>query len=86
MNNKIDWKRKLSSRKFWALIAALATAILAGVVSDATTTQVVGIITAVGACIAYIFAESSVDQSYNENKNKNYILEYDEDDDFDYSE
>jgi hypothetical protein len=59
---KIDWKRKLSSRKFWALLAALATAVLAGVVSDNIVSQTTGIITAVGACVAYIFAEASIDK------------------------
>jgi hypothetical protein len=62
---KIDWKRKLSSRKFWALIAALAVAILQGIVSDDIVTKVTSIITTAGACVAYMFAEASVDKSRN---------------------
>jgi FtsH-binding integral membrane protein len=58
---KIDWKRKLSSRKFWALIAALAVSVLTGLVSEATVAQVTGIITAVGACVAYMGAEAKID-------------------------
>lgn len=61
MKTKIDWKRKLTSRKFWALLAALAVAILTGVVSEATITQITGIITAVGACVAYMGAEAKID-------------------------
>lgn len=60
---KIDWVRKLSSRKFWALLAALLTSILTGITSDVVVTQVVGIVTAVGACVAYILAEASVDKA-----------------------
>ncbi len=59
---KINWKTKLSSRKFWALIAALATSILGAVgASENTTLQITGIITAVGACVAYMLAEAYAD-------------------------
>ena len=58
---KIDWKAKLSSRKFWALIAALAVSILSGLVSAEVVTQVTSVISAVGACIAYMLAEAKVD-------------------------
>lgn len=61
---KIDWKRKLTSRKFWSLLAALAVAVLSGIVSDEVVTQVTGIITAVGACIAYIASEAKVDAAH----------------------
>ncbi|WP_018755217.1 hypothetical protein [Paenibacillus terrigena] len=58
----MDWKRKLASRKFWALVAALGTSVLvAGGAGAETVTQVVGIIGAVGAVVAYIFAEAYVD-------------------------
>ena len=61
---KIDWNRKLSSRKFWALLAALATSVLAIVGADESTTlQVTGVITAAGASIAYILAEGYADGS-----------------------
>ena len=46
---KINWKEKLSSRKFWALVAALVLSILIFFnASDNTTTQVGSIITAFG--------------------------------------
>lgn len=62
MNNSIDWKRKLTSRKLWAAICALATnLILAFGGTQETAVQVTAIIMA-GACvIAYIIGEGLVD-------------------------
>lgn len=61
---KIDWKRKLTSRKFWSLLAALAVAVLQGIVVDDVVVRVTAIITAVGACIGYMFSEASVDKAW----------------------
>ena len=59
---KIDWKRKLASRKFWALLAALAVALVSAFGADAGTVEhVVGIISAVGACAVYMLAEGYAD-------------------------
>jgi membrane protease YdiL (CAAX protease family) len=56
------WKRKLSSRKFWALLAALITSLLTALgASNDTVIQVTGVIGAFGAVIAYILAEAYVD-------------------------
>ncbi|UMY55380.1 MULTISPECIES: hypothetical protein [Paenibacillus] len=57
-----DWKRKLSSRKFWALLAALITSLLTvfGANND-TVIQVTGVIGTFGAVVAYILAEAYVD-------------------------
>ena len=62
MNNSIDWKRKLTSRKLWAAICALATnLIIAFGGTQETAVQVTAIIMA-GACvIAYIIGEGLVD-------------------------
>ena len=58
----MDWKRKLGSRKFWALIAAFATSILTIFRVGATEiTQVVGIITAFGSVAVYILVEGNID-------------------------
>ena len=57
-----DLKRKLSSRKFWAAVAGLVSAVL--VVMDSSEheiTQAVSVASAAGVLIAYIFAEGSVD-------------------------
>ncbi|MED1851813.1 hypothetical protein P4V33_09125 [Brevibacillus borstelensis] len=56
------WKKKLSSRKFWALIAGVATCtmVLFGTDSD-TTEKVVALIGSIGAVVGYMFAEAYVD-------------------------
>lgn len=59
--NLINWKQKLTSRKFWALVAALVTAILTGVATDNQIAHVVSVISGIGACVAYMFAEAKVD-------------------------
>lgn len=62
--NKIDWKRKFSSRKFWALVVTFVTAFLfAFNFSESEVTQAASIITAGGAVVAYILGESHVDAS-----------------------
>jgi len=62
---KIDWKRKLSSRKFWAAVGGVVAAVLAFVgASDAVTTQVTAIISAAGVLIAYILAEGFADAAH----------------------
>jgi hypothetical protein len=56
-----DWKRKLSSHKFWALLTALITSLLTAFgENNATVIQVTGVIGAFGAVIAYILAEAYV--------------------------
>ena len=65
----IDWKRKLTSRKFWAAIVGFITpTLLAFGVSDSAVTQVAGIIMAGAACIAYIIGEGLVDSNFNAKK------------------
>lgn len=60
--NKINWKQKLSSRKFWAAVAGFVTAILVAFNADENTVaQVTAIITAGGVLAAYILGESMVD-------------------------
>lgn len=58
-----DWKRKLSSRKFWALLSALITSLLTAFGANNATAviQGTGVIGAFGAVIAYILAEAYVD-------------------------
>ena len=61
---EINWKQKLTSRKFWAAIIGFITAILAAFnVSDITIEQVVTIISATSVLIAYIIGEGLVDAS-----------------------
>lgn len=59
---EIDWKKKLSSRKFWAALIAVITGILTAFnVDTMTTNQVVTIVAGIGGLIAYIIGESVID-------------------------
>ena len=68
----IDWKRKLSSRKFWTALSALfaAIAVVCGA-GDSTVTEVSAIISAAGVLAAYILGESIVDASTGKEKDEN---------------
>lgn len=59
-----DILKKLTSRKFWAMIAAVVVSVLAMLnYSEDSLVQVTSLITSVGAIITYIIGESSVDKS-----------------------
>lgn len=59
---KIDWARKLTSRKFWAAVVGFVTPIMTlAQVSDNTAVQVTSIIMAGGTLIAYIIGEGLTD-------------------------
>lgn len=59
---KINWKQKLTSRKFWAAVIGFVTAIMVAFgVNDLTIEQVVGLVTAASTLIAYIIGEGIVD-------------------------
>ena len=61
---KINWKAKLSSRKFWALIVGFITPLfLSFGLSQNVVNQVAAIIMSGGAIVAYMFAESNVDKN-----------------------
>lgn len=59
---KINWKRKLSSRKFWAAIAGFvgAVAVVCGADQDSIA-SITAIISAAGVLAAYILGESIID-------------------------
>ena len=60
--DKIDWKRKLTSRKFWTAIIAFVTLILIFFnVPQATANQVAEIIMAGAVVIGYIIGEGLAD-------------------------
>lgn len=59
---KINWKQKLTSRKFWAAVIGFVTALMVAFgVDDMTIEQVIGLITAASTLIAYIIGEGMVD-------------------------
>ena len=59
---KINWKQKLTSRKFWAAVIGFITAMMVAFgVNDLTIEQVIAVITAASTLIAYIIGEGMVD-------------------------
>ena len=59
---KINWKQKLTSRKFWAAVVTFVTTVLVAFgVPDLTIEQVTAIITAGASMIAYIIGEGMAD-------------------------
>lgn len=65
---KIDWRRKLSSRKFWVAWIGFVTAILVAFkVDELTIEQVTSVISAASILVAYILAEGYVDGKREEN-------------------
>lgn len=64
----MDWKKKLSSRKFWALVATFITSVLVVFgASQGSIEKVAAIITSGGAVVAYILAEGSIDKTAAKN-------------------
>lgn len=62
--NKINWKQKLTSRKFWAAITGFTTAVLVAFnVDNLTIEQVVSVISACSVLVAYIIGEGMVDSA-----------------------
>jgi len=66
---KIDWKRKLTSRKLWVSVASLIGNILiAAGASDHTITQVTAIVMAGASAIAYVIGEGLTDAANTGNR------------------
>lgn len=60
------WKRKLTSRKFWAAVVGFVTPmILAFGGSQEVVTQVTAVIMAGGTLIAYIIGEGLTDSAHS---------------------
>ena len=70
---KINWKQKLTSRKFWAAIITFVTSILVAFgAPDLTIEQVSAVIMGGASMIAYIVGEGMVDASRaNQNETRN---------------
>lgn len=64
--NKINWVRKLTSRKLWTAVASFVSMmILATGGTENTATQVTALIMAGASVIAYIIGEGLTDSSNN---------------------
>ena len=58
----INWKQKLTSRKFWAAVVTFVTTVMVAFgVPQVTTEQVTAIIAATSTMVAYILGEGLVD-------------------------
>ena len=63
-NTNINWKQKLTSRKFWAAVAGFVTPLLIAFgFSDNQIAEATSIIMAGATLIAYIIGEGLVDSS-----------------------
>ena len=69
--NKINWVRKLTSRKLWVAVVGLVSSLLIAFgASQDVATQVAGVIMAGATCIAYIVGEGLVDYGRNKEGEK----------------
>ena len=60
----IDWKRKLSSRKFWAAVSGVVIAVMMAMGENAKAQErVAGVISSVGVLAVYILSEGAVDKA-----------------------
>lgn len=58
---KIDWERKLTSRKLWMSVACFITGILLLFTAGATEETITGCVMALGSVVAYIVGEGLTD-------------------------
>ena len=63
---KIDWKRKLTSRKLWVALAGFVAGLIVAFGGDNTTADTVsGCILSGAAVVAYIIGEGLIDSENN---------------------
>ena len=63
---KIDWKRKLTSRKLWIAVAGFVAGLIVAFGGDSTTAETVsGCIMSGAAVVAYIIGEGLADNGNN---------------------
>ncbi len=66
----INWKRKLSSRKFWAAVSGVVISIMIIFGADSGSQEkIAGAITSAGVLVTYILAEGGTDKAALENDN-----------------
>lgn len=79
--NKIDWVRKLTSRKFWLAVANFVTMLIVALGgTDNQAAQVSALIIAGATVIAYIIGEGLVDSGNGININGDLVIGEDTDD------
>lgn len=63
---KIDWKRKLTSRKLWMAVAGFVTGLVALFTGGATEVTISGAVMSLGSVVAYIVGEGLTDSAHND--------------------
>lgn len=67
----INWKRKLSSRKFWAAVSGVVISVIIIFGADSGSQEkIAGAITSTGVLVTYILAESGTDKAALNNEDK----------------
>lgn len=62
--DKFDWKRKLSSRKFWAAVSGVVISVMIIFGADSGSQErIAGAITSAGVLVTYILAEGGTDKA-----------------------
>lgn len=65
---KIDWARKLTSRKFWVAVTGLVTStLLIFGVAESEATQIAGIIMQAATVVGYVLGEGLADSGHSGN-------------------
>ena len=68
---KIDWKRKLTSRKFWVALIGFVTALVTAFkIETVSAEQVQLVLGALATLVAYIVGEGFTDTASLNNKDK----------------
>ena len=63
---KVDWRRKLTSRKFWVAIAGFVSGCILAFGGSAETAElIVGVMMQGASVIAYIIGEGLADSAHN---------------------
>lgn len=58
---KIDWKKKLTSRKLWMAVAGFISGVILLCTAGATEQTISGCVMALGSVVAYIVGEGLTD-------------------------
>ena len=66
----MDWKAKLSSRKFWVAVSGLVVGVIALFHPGTDASQITGVIMALGSVVAYIVGEGMVDAAATDTAKK----------------
>lgn len=61
---KIDWKRKLTSRKLWMAVAGFITGLVLLFTGDVTEPNITGCVMSLGSVISYIIGEGLTDAAH----------------------